>query len=79
MAICAAIGMITMIGMKYSFGVIGENVTLRIRQQLYGTIIRKNIGFFDVKDNAPGVLSATMASDASTINGAASEGLASSL
>ena len=49
---------------KYSFGLIGENVTLRIRQLLYSKILTKNIGWFDDKENAPGVLSASMASDA---------------
>ena len=61
----------------YSFGVMGENVTLRIRDELYSSIIRKNIGWFDDKENAPGILSASMASDTQTINGIASEGLAS--
>lgn len=32
MTICAAVGLVTMVIMKYSFGVIGETVTLRIRQ-----------------------------------------------
>jgi ABC-type multidrug transport system fused ATPase/permease subunit len=59
--------------------VIGENVTIKIRKQLYQSIITKNIGWFDDKDNAPGVLSATMASDTQTINGVSSEGLASQL
>lgn len=37
------------------------------------------MGWFDDKDNAPGILSATMASDAQTVNGVSAEGLASSL
>jgi ATP-binding cassette subfamily B (MDR/TAP) protein 1 len=37
------------------------------------------MGWFDEKENTPGVLSATMASDAQTINGVSAEGLASSL
>jgi ATP-binding cassette subfamily B (MDR/TAP) protein 1 len=74
---CAAF--FTGFSQKFSFGVIGENVTLKIRQQLYSAILQKNIGWFDDKENAPGVLSATMASDAQTINGVSAEGLASSL
>jgi hypothetical protein len=42
---------------------IGENVTLKIRADLYRNIINKDLGWFDDKDNAPGVLSSTMASD----------------
>ena len=49
---------------KVAFGVIGENVTFKIRKTLYSSILQKNIGFFDDKANAPGVLSASMASDA---------------
>jgi hypothetical protein len=37
------------------------------------------MGWFDEKENTPGVLSATMASDAQTINGVSAEGLASTL
>lgn len=52
-------------------------MTIKIRQQLYQSIIRKEIGWFDDKENAPGVISATMASDTQTINGVSSEGVAS--
>jgi ATP-binding cassette subfamily B (MDR/TAP) protein 1 len=48
---------------KFTFGVVGENVTLRMRQVLYGSILEKNLGWFDEKENTPGVMSATMASD----------------
>jgi len=37
------------------------------------------MGFFDEKDNAPGVISASMAQDAQVINGVSAEGLATSL
>lgn len=64
---------------KFSFGVIGENVTMKVRKQLYTSILQKHMGWFDDKVNSPGVLSATMASDTQTINGVSSEGLAASL
>jgi ABC-type multidrug transport system fused ATPase/permease subunit len=47
-----------------SFGVIGENVTLIMRKALYSSILSKNIGWFDNKDNSPGQLSSTMATEA---------------
>eukprot|EP00347_Sterkiella_histriomuscorum_P022139 403331544 len=59
-----------------SFGLIGENVTLKIRQLLYFRILQKNIGWFDEKDNAPGVITSTMANDAQIIRGVSAEGLA---
>jgi len=46
---------------KYFFGVLGENVTLKIRQDLYESIIRKNIGWFDRYENSPAILTSAMA------------------
>ena len=46
---------------------------------LYKSILQKNIGWFDEKDNTPGVLSSTMATEAQTINGVIAGGLATSL
>jgi ATP-binding cassette subfamily B (MDR/TAP) protein 1 len=48
---------------KSMFGIVGENVTLRVREILYGSILEKHLGWFDDKENSPGVISATMASD----------------
>ncbi|CDW81593.1 abc transporter family protein [Stylonychia lemnae] len=79
MFIAALIAFFTGFLQKFCFGVIGENVTLKIRQGLYSSVLQKHIGFFDQKENAPGVISASMASDAQIINGVSAEGLASSL
>ena len=62
-----------------AFGIISENVTIKMRMDLYRSILQKNIGWFDEKDNTPGVLSSTMATEAQTINGVISGGLATSL
>jgi ATP-binding cassette subfamily B (MDR/TAP) protein 1 len=72
-------GLICMATIKSVFGVMAENITMKLRSQLYSAILRKDIGYFDKKDNAPGVISASMASDASSVNGATSEGLATAL
>lgn len=64
---------------KSSFGVVGENVTMRVRKLLYSKILEKNLGWFDEKDNAPGILTASMASDVQVLNGVSAEGLASTL
>jgi ATP-binding cassette subfamily B (MDR/TAP) protein 1 len=60
---------------KYSFGTLGNNVTLKIRTLLYFNILQKNIGWFDDRDNGPSVLTSTMASDTSLINGVSTESL----
>lgn len=77
MFVAALIALFTGFSQKFCFGVIGENVTLKIRKQLYSSILMKHIGFFDEKENAPGVISSSMASDCQVINGVSAEGLAS--
>ena len=60
---------------KLSFGILGTNVTLKTREVLYSSILQKHMGFFDLKDNAPGVLTSAMAHDTSVINGVSTEAL----
>jgi hypothetical protein len=45
---------------KLSFGVISYNITYEIRKRLYGTILVKNIGYFDHPENSTFVLSGIM-------------------
>lgn len=61
---------------KYLFGYLGENVTIQMRKDLYESIIRKHVGWFDDKRNAPAILTSCMAQDTAMINGVASESLA---
>ena len=49
---------------KLSFGVIGENVSFKVRQVLYSNIMSKHLGWFDQKENAPGILTSTLSGDA---------------
>nr|AAK19598.2 putative ABC transporter [Sterkiella histriomuscorum] len=79
MFIAALVALCTGFSQKFCFGVIGENVTLKIRKSLYRSILMKHIGFFDEKENSPGVISSSMASDCQIINGVSAEGLASQL
>jgi ATP-binding cassette subfamily B (MDR/TAP) protein 1 len=64
-------------GQKFAFGVIGENVTANIRKELYRNVLQKHLGWFDERENAPGVITTTLSSDAQVINGVSTEGLAS--
>lgn len=41
---------------KFSFGKISQNIIFGVRQALYSSILNKNIGFFDNRDHAPGIL-----------------------
>ena len=60
---------------KVSFGILAENVTKEIRKDLYHSILRKHIGWFDRRENNIGVLTSVMSSDVYTLNGASTEGV----
>jgi len=75
MGIIAGINFISAIIAKNSYGNLGENVTLKIRQILYGSILRKNIGWFDLRENGISILTSAMAQDTSIINGVSTESL----
>lgn len=64
MFLCAVVSLITTFTQKFCFGVVGENITLNIRGQLYSSLLKKNMGWFDHRENAPGVLTSVLASDA---------------
>jgi ABC-type multidrug transport system fused ATPase/permease subunit len=64
MAIFAITALFTGFCQKFSFGVIGENVAFNIRSTLYRKILEKHQGWFDDRNNAPGVLTSTLSSDA---------------
>jgi ATP-binding cassette, subfamily B (MDR/TAP), member 1 len=61
---------------KYAFGIVGENITLNVRQDLYKAIMRKHVGWHDDQNNAGGILSTTLASDVQQLNAVSTEGLA---
>ena len=60
---------------KFTFSLLSEKVTYNMRFTLYDSILGKNIGWFDLRENSVGSLSATMASDTSLVNGVSSESL----
>jgi len=60
---------------SYIFSYLGENVTMKVRQLLYLSILEKHMGFFDFQENQSSVLTSAMAQDTALINGAASESL----
>jgi len=49
--IMAAVLFVGYTGKSYIFAYLGENVTLKIRQLIYESILQKNIGWFDEQDN----------------------------
>ena len=79
MALLAVGALICGFGSKLTHGLVSENVTLRARKTLYSKILTKELAWFDEKENSPGILSTTMASDVQTLNGVSSEGLSATL
>jgi ATP-binding cassette subfamily B (MDR/TAP) protein 1 len=77
MAMLSIAALFTGFFQKLSFGLIGENVAFNIRKALYTKLIQKHQGWYDQRENSPGILTTTLSSDAQIINGVSSEGLGS--
>jgi ABC-type multidrug transport system fused ATPase/permease subunit len=75
MTVFAVVACISLFTQKYFFLRSSEIVTHKMRSVLYDSIISKNIGWFDLRENSVGILSTAMASDTSLVNGVSSEGL----
>uniref|UniRef100_A0A674AW22 ATP-binding cassette sub-family B member 5 n=1 Tax=Salmo trutta TaxID=8032 RepID=A0A674AW22_SALTR len=56
--------------MGYMFGKSGELLTMRLRRQVFHAMMRQEIGWFDDNNNAVGVLTTRLATDASLVKGA---------
>ncbi|CAL1536088.1 unnamed protein product [Lymnaea stagnalis] len=54
----------------YMFGLAGEALTLRMRDLLFRTILRQNIGWFDDRRHETGVLTTQLAVETSVVQGA---------
>mmetsp|Transcript_42048 Transcript_42048/g.30259 ORF Transcript_42048/g.30259 Transcript_42048/m.30259 type:complete len:197 (-) Transcript_42048:1653-2243(-) len=68
-AFCQGIG-------KYYLAHVGENISMNMRSVIYTSIMKKEIGWHDDRENAPGVLSNTLAKDVNLLNGVSTEALA---
>lgn len=75
MLIVAVVNGIAIVFQKYSFGYLGNKVTQRVREVLYVSILQKNIGWFDERDNGPSVLTSILSADAAAINGVGGESI----
>ena len=68
--VCAALGILFQI---YLFGIIGQNLTRRIRQASFQAILKQDIGFFDKEEHSTGSMTTKLAQDASVIEAAVRE------
>lgn len=53
---------------------VSENITGKVRQDLYESILRKDIGWHDHRENGSGIMTGTLSSDVQLLNGVSSEG-----
>jgi ATP-binding cassette subfamily B (MDR/TAP) protein 1 len=65
--------------MRFSFGIVGENLTFYLRKETYQKILSKDMCWFEKRENDPGVLTSVLSNEAPLINGVASEGFAAIL
>ena len=61
---------------RFVFNYTGENLTFDVRSLLFGSLIHKQISWFDRKDRAPGVLSNILSEDITNLNGLTTETVA---
>ena len=54
MALSAVVGMVFGFIQKQTFGVVSENMTRKVRSDLYWSIIKKDVAWFDEKEHNPG-------------------------
>jgi len=55
------------------FGISGERLTTRLRNMLFGAIVRQDVGWFDLDSSATGVLATKLSNDASQVKGMTGE------
>lgn len=58
---------------KFLFGIVSDNITLNVRQNLYQSILKKHMGWHDNAENATGVLTGVLAQDVMLLNGVSTE------
>ncbi|KAL6899793.1 hypothetical protein ACP4OV_006451 [Aristida adscensionis] len=63
----AVLSFLLNIGQHYSFGVMGEELTKRIREQILAKILTFEIGWFDRDTNSTGTICSQLAKDANVV------------
>jgi len=71
-AIVIGIGYVTQF---WTFGVVGERMTTRLRTELFEAFLRQEIGYFDLKENSVGALTSKLATDAAVVKASVTDRL----
>jgi ATP-binding cassette subfamily B (MDR/TAP) protein 1 len=72
--LCLWIGLFAYL-QKLWFGRGGEHLTYKLRVSLFEALLHKNIGWFDNKSRAPGILTNIITEDISSVNGLTTESM----
>ncbi|RLN02530.1 hypothetical protein BBO99_00002967 [Phytophthora kernoviae] len=59
--------------MNYGFGVASSRLSARVRLTTYGAMLRQEVGWFDLTENAPGALISRLTSDSTVLHSMTSE------
>lgn len=51
------------------FGIAGEKLTMRLRSNMFGAMLRQEIGWYDLKENGVGALCGKLSGEASSVQG----------
>lgn len=52
------------------FGIAGEKLTMRLRQKMFESMLKQEMGWFDNKENGVGTLCAKLSGEAASVQGA---------
>lgn len=65
---CAAVITVIVHAIEHlSFGIMGERLTLRVREKMFSAILSNEIGWFDEMDNSSSILASRLESDATLL------------
>lgn len=71
-----SIGLFIFIGLRfYSYGTLAMRLTFKMRQRVYGSILQKNIAFFETEGRDTQQLTEVLENDCEMLNGASIEAL----
>ena len=51
------------------FGIAGEKLTKRVRARMFQSMLKQDMGWYDIKENGVGALCAKLSNDASSVQG----------
>ncbi|GJQ78971.1 hypothetical protein Trydic_g133 [Trypoxylus dichotomus] len=54
----------------YTYGIAGEKLTMRLRSRMFESMLRQEMGWYDLKENAVGSLCGKLSGEASSVQGA---------